>query len=174
MARASKKDVGRVVKGRVCAYSNRKGYGFIYTEDGKDLFLSSYALGKSEKKVVVGTIIECTVAQYNNKIIAKDVRILEKYKDDIQYIDMPNGDKLSIKKIHKFGKSNAFERVLETGVTRELLEEYGYITTDLDYIFIDTANKIYTFFGKESPIKADGNMNLEEYYNYLCNTLIRL
>ena len=40
------KNNDQFVFGRVAEYSKKRGYGHIYTEDRKEVFLSSYALGK--------------------------------------------------------------------------------------------------------------------------------
>jgi hypothetical protein len=150
------------------------GYGYVLTEDNTDLFISSYSLGKLEKKIVVGSVIECTVAQYNNKIIATDIDVLEKYKDKISNIKLPDGKELPIRAIRKFGKNNAFKKVNENGITKEQLEEHGYTIQDLDYVFIDTAKRSYMFFNNDCPIKGDGHTDIENYNTYLNETLLKL
>ena len=52
------KNNGSITYGRVLNYDHMCGYGFIRTEEGADLFLSSYNLTKKQsRQIVVGALV---------------------------------------------------------------------------------------------------------------------
>lgn len=174
MSKISEAEIGKKMRGRVRSYSNQDGYGFIFTEDGKDLFVSSHALGKKEKKVSVGTVLEFTIGKYKDKIVATEIEVINKFKDGITKISLPDGTELPIKAIHKFGRSNAFKTISQRGFTEKDLKDHGYTVKDLDYVFVETPRTTYMFFGNTSPIKANGKTDIKEFYKYLRTALIEL
>lgn len=174
MARTQKEDIGKVMLGRIRAYSTQQGYGYILTEEGNDLFVSSRALGKTEKKIAVGSIVKFKVGEYNGKPVATEIEVLKKYKNDVSMLDLPDGVRVAIKSIIKFGKTNAFSVVKKNGITEEDLKEHGYSIKDLDYIYIETGKHSYSIFDTKSPVKGDGRTNIKEFYKNLKNDLLKL
>ena len=68
---------GQTMYGRIKEYSHSRGYGFIFTEEGKDIFVSSYELGKLEDKISVGTTVKFTPKQWKERYVASDITIVE-------------------------------------------------------------------------------------------------
>jgi CspA family cold shock protein len=53
-----------MAKGTVKWFSNQKGYGFITTEDGKDIFVHHTAIqGEGYKTLQQGQVVECDIIQ---------------------------------------------------------------------------------------------------------------
>lgn len=165
--RTSCKDVGKSMYGRILSYDRTKGYGFIRTEDGSDLFVSSYGFGKNERKAVIGAYVKFTVAEKNGKAVAEGVSIVQKFKDGISRIGLPNEMFMPIKNIIKFGRSNGLEEIEKIGVTAADLKEHGYEVKDLDYVYIETPAGPYNFYREGGPVRGDGQVNVESFFSSL-------
>ena len=94
---------GNLSYGRVVTYNKAKGFGFIRTEDGPDLFLSSHYLSRrDEKHVTVGALVSYIVDEYKGRYVASHVTILEEFPCG-KTIALPNGKLLQIKNIKTVG-----------------------------------------------------------------------
>jgi cold shock CspA family protein len=171
--------IGQTMQGKIISYDQTRGYGFIVTETGDEIMLSSWQLDKKvEKKLVLGSLIKFEVGIYNNRTVATNIELIEKYPNDVMKIDLPNQDYwLYIKTIHKFGRGNALNKInsnlgKDKRVTEDDMHEHGYSIRDLDYVFIETSTKTYLLFGETSPVKGDGKTDIEKYYKYLSETIL--
>src|SRR5699024_10057436 len=107
MTRFSLKDYevnkGQRLYGRISAYDRMKGYGYIFAENGKEIFVSSYAfLGRTEEKMMVGTLLRFTPEKYQEKICARDIEILDQHPHGMNF-RLPNGRETQSKRIQTFG-----------------------------------------------------------------------
>lgn len=94
---------GKLSYGRVVTYNKAKGFGFIRTEDGPDLFVSSHQISRrDEKHMTVGALISYIVTEYNGRYVASHVTILEEFPCG-KTIPLPNGKLLQIKNIKTVG-----------------------------------------------------------------------
>lgn len=166
--------LGKRLVGRVVMYSNQNGFGYIRTEKDGDIFLSSYALGKQEDRVRVGSKIEFTVSKSGNRLTASDVILVEQYKDKVDKITLPNGKSLLIKHIVSFGKDNGIHELNSKGITKEQLIEHGYSKKDFNYIFIQTKHDNFRFFENGAPVVCDGQTDLQEFYTYLLERFVNI
>ena len=83
--------------GRILTYDHERGYGFIRTENGSDLFLSSYDLMDNEEKhIVIGALVAYRPGIYRARYVARDVMVLERYPSGKQ-IMLPDGTALWLK-----------------------------------------------------------------------------
>lgn len=170
--KVSIEDIGKQMEGRVCDYSKKKGYGFIYTEDKKTIFVSSFALGRIENQIVIGMSLRFTVGEYKNKPIATDIEVIEKYKDNEKFFSLPDGNKIPIRNLRRVGKDNDYEILKNKGYSKEELKSHGYKVKDLNCVYIDTNEYHYKFYGESSPIEGDGKINLKDYVSYMEDTLL--
>lgn len=146
--RVSKSQLGNVLVGRVFSFERVRGYGFIRTPDGEDIILSSYRLSKREwDNLCVGDYVRFTVGMYEDKVVAIDVSITKKMPRVLS-IEMPNGRKLEVRHITKFG-------------------------VDSNQLYIRTSKGTYSFVQTGSCAPFDGAVNIEEYRNYLVELLVR-
>lgn len=94
---------GKLSYGRIVTYNKAKGFGFIRTEDGPDLFVSSHYLSnRDEKHMTVGALISYIVTEYNGRYVASHITILEEFPCG-KTIALPNGKLLQIKNIKTVG-----------------------------------------------------------------------
>ncbi len=166
---------GRTMYGRIRDYSYAKGYGFIYTETGKDLFVSSYDLEKIEKKLVVGTTLKFIPAFRKDRYIAADITIVA--NDTIkEIIYLPNDNILPIKDLQKFDYLSGKSFLRTVNISEQELEHHGYDIKSLDYIYFRTKyDSEYHILQEGSPIKGDGHVpNLRAFYNELCDRFYRV
>lgn len=181
--RYSKKDYeenqGRTVYGRVLKYSYKDGYGFIYTENKKDIMFSSYEITKrDERKVCLGSLVRFIPKIYNNKVVAGSLEFINFYPDGIYFI-LPNGERKLSKQIMEFGviKGNETAQKLRKSnilVTDEILRENGMELDDLTYLYIVTTVGEYRFFDNSSRLHGDGNICIEKYREYLWKTFLEV
>lgn len=89
---------GEYIYGRIRMYDPGKGYGFIYTEDGKDIFISSYSFKNTDERfAILGTALKFKIEQRNSRYCAYDVKIINPTPEN-QSILLPNGEKLLTQK----------------------------------------------------------------------------
>ena len=108
---------GAVMYGRVRQYANKDGYGFIHTEDKKDIFVSSYVLGKKEDKFRVGALVSFIPVMYEGKVVADEIKILEVFPSG-DVLQLPNGKYLPVKRVTKYGYVGG-KQVLEKKTNRK-------------------------------------------------------
>ena len=166
--RVSKSKVGETMVGRVLSFDTVKGYGFIRTSTGEDIFLSSYEISKREwKNLCVGDYVEFTVGLHErgriNSVAAKSVTITKKMPKKLA-ISLPNQEELMIRHIRQFAKGS----LIEDGYA-EIYPDYP--TRGFDYAFIKTPKRTFTFNHSESPVIVDGVTDVDEFYGSLVDLL---
>lgn len=162
------KYTGQTMYGRIKEYSHSRGYGFIFTEEGKDLFVSSYELGKLEDKISVGTTVRFTPKQWKERYVASDITIVENVGYN-EVIKCPNGIKIKPRNLEKIGYIPGGFSIKKMDITAEELLQHGYSLKDLDYVFFRTQKGLeYRFFREGSPVKGDGSIpDLKAFYREL-------
>ena len=66
------------MKGRVKKFNNEKGYGFIKTEDGKDLFFHYSELQMQGFKTInAGQIVEFEIIETEKGLRAVNIKVIE-------------------------------------------------------------------------------------------------
>ncbi|MCU1573243.1 MAG: cold-shock protein [Micrococcaceae bacterium] len=78
--------------GKVKWYDNDKGFGFLTTDDGKEVFLHANALPEGTGEVKVGTRMEFGVADGRKGAQAMAARILDKAPSVVKAKRMPAQD----------------------------------------------------------------------------------
>ena len=153
--------------GRVRAYSTKEGYGFIRGDDSKDIFLSSYELGKLEKKVFLGSILKYKKTLYNGeRVVATDIELIEPLPEGDIFL-LPDGTELDLRTIIKYGRVSGRVLAEKLDISEEELEAHGYVMKDLAYVFVQTNLKEWCFFNNNAPIVADGQCDIVEYLRTL-------
>ena len=100
------KNNGSVTYGRVLNFDHMRGYGFIRTEEGSDIFLSSYNLSKKESQdIVIGTLVSFVPELYNGGYSATKIKILDYYPSGKE-LTLPTGETIRIKNLKKIGVAN--------------------------------------------------------------------
>lgn len=157
---------GQYLYGRIKEYIHNRGYGYVYTDMGKEVFLSSYDLGKKiESDICVGTTIKFNVEPYENKYVARNIEIVDNSLAK-ESIILPNGERLPIRRIAKFGYVSGKTNLENTNISEEDLISHGYTVDMLESLFVLTSyGEEFNFFSEESPIKGDGQVkNIKELY----------
>lgn len=162
----------RRICGRIIDYNHAKGYGFIKTEDGKDIFISSYNLIRknSEKKIFFGTKVEFNLGIFRNKIIATDIKIIETERKEFKFTDeFP----ICSKDILKAGFSNSYNEIITNAKRNknfEFIEELknNYKKDEFSYIYVvDKKNNEYRFYSKDSSVPNVRKTDLKELQRIL-------
>lgn len=153
---------GAFMYGRVRQYANRDGYGFIHTENKKDIFVSSYTLGKKEKHFRVGALVKFIPIIREGKIIADEIIILEKFPSG-EVLQLPNGKTISVGRICKFGYVGWKQVLANINQTEEQMIEAGYTYKDLEYIFIRTFSGELRFYNTGAKQKGYGQTDLSKF-----------
>lgn len=157
--------------GRILSYRPANGYGYIRAENGKDIFLSSYVLGrkKMEKWLRTGAVVTFCPEITERGIQAKNITIIDPHP--VASLMLPNGltvDPWHIDKIINVSGISAVNYQLRRGASYR--EIYGTIREDNDlaHIFVEMRRgKEYRFYGLESCIVGDGQTDLKKYYDYI-------
>lgn len=100
------KNNGSITYGRVLNYDHMCGYGFIRTEEGADLFLSSYNLTKKQsRQIVVGALVSFIPELYGEGYTATHVEVLDSYPAGKALL-LPTGETVRTKNLKKMGIAN--------------------------------------------------------------------
>lgn len=178
MTRFSLKDYevnkGQRLYGRISAYDRMKGYGYIFAENGKEIFVSSYAFpGKTEDKIMVGTLLRFTPELYQEKICARDIEILDQHPHGMNF-RLPNGREIQSKRIQKFGLVTAQWLIENEPLAAEAYRN-GVDISKYEHVYIKTSDGLYRVFGTDSQVDADGTVeDLRQYMEYLRKTFLFL
>ena len=159
--------------GRICDYSMSRGYGFIFAENGKELFFSSYNVLSKEKHLFFGSTVRFTVAKRENYYEAKDVEIIDNSQKQDIFLT-PKGETIKVKKIRKIGLISGYTCLKKLNLTLEEIEKKGYQISDFEYLFIETHKGNYRFFNEGSPATGDGQMDVKKTYQELREKYILL
>ena len=171
---------GQRIRGRVAEYNKKSGYGHVYAENRKDVFLSSYALNDLEKVIAIGTIISFIPEKFEDKICATDVQIESVFPSG-RTVRLPNDENIFIKYIQKFGIVSGDNAVKELGDKIVLdenhkVEDYSYLYFLVKQKTEDGGFKIkeYRFYNKNVDIEGDGKVDVEKTFSYLCKRFLYL
>lgn len=159
------------VYGRIIFYSPKLGYGFIYTEDNKEVFLSSIEVHSSKRETCLrtGGIVTFVPAFYKDRVCATNVRIVDAHPVDS--LTLPNGliiDPWDIEKLGKFRED------------RDEIAETDGISANKDNdtphgVYINLRKKQrYEFHDHSSTKEGDGKIDTKEFYDYIRRTLFYL
>ena len=157
---------GAVMYGRVRQYANKDGYGFIHTEDKKDIFVSSYVLGKKEDKFRVGALVSFIPVMYEGKVVADEIKILEVFPSG-DVLQLPNGKYLPVKRVTKYGYVGGKQVLEKIKQPESQMLEAGYTYDDLAYIFIRTSRGEFRFYNDGAKQRGDGQTDLKKFEKYL-------
>lgn len=169
------RSAGKEIFGRIKEYSRKKGYGYIFTEDGKDIFLSSYDLGDLEYKVAFGTTLKFIPELWNDKYKATKITVVSNESFN-EVIECPNDICFKPKNLEKFDYISGRRLLKEKVILENKLIEHGYYAKDLDCVFFRT-NKgdEYRFFQQGAPIQGDGQLpDLKKFYKNLVDRFYKL
>lgn len=170
------KDVEKYKDRRICGkiidYNHVKGYGFIKTEDGKDIFISSYNLIRknSEKKIFFGTKVDFNLDMYGKKVIATNIKILE--SENIEY-KITEDLAFHSKDILKAGFSNSYKEIIANAKKNndfKFIEELTNNFNEKEFLYIyivDKKNKEYRFYNKDSSVPNVIKTDLNELQKLL-------
>lgn len=163
--RVSKFQKGDRMVGRILSFNRAKGFGFIRTADGRDIFLSSYDVPNSVwKKISIGDYMEFVVGGVDpNSVTATNAVVTKKMPRHLS-IELPNNEKLEVRHIWKFGKG--------TLAMAEYKRIYPECTKNLEYVFIKTARETFIFNQYDSPVVMDGKTDVDAFYEHLLDLLI--
>ena len=166
--RVSWSEVGNTLVGRILSFERVRGYGFIRTQSGEDIFLSSYDVPNCVwKRISVGDYVEFTVGKnekLGSPIIATSTTIIKKMPRDLA-IKLPNGEELKIRYICQYGKKS----LIKDGF-KDLYPDYA--DDSFDYVCIKTSRESFMFNRYGSPIVVDGETDVDEFYRSLTNLLL--
>ena len=167
--RVTKSQLGNVMVGRILSFDRLRGYGFIRTSTGEDILLSSYDVSKRVwNKICIGDYARFVVGEKegkHNSIVAINTTIIKKMPSHLT-ITLPNYEELGIRYIYQYGKHSLVREGYKE-LYPECPNEY------FDYVFIKTPRKTYTFNRYGSPVVVDGETDVDEFYRYLSNLLIK-
>lgn len=159
-------NAGRYMYGRVKEYSHHKGYGWILTENRKELFVSSYDLGKKlENKIGIGVLLKFVPEKVDNKYKASNIEIIDNsFAND--RIKLPNGVNLKVKGITQFAYVSGNSTIRVKNISPEEVAEKGYTADDLAHMYFKTVlGDEFVVSEMGSPINIDGQVNnLKDFY----------
>ena len=160
---------GNTLTGRILSFDRLRGYGFIRTSTSEDILFSSYDVPSCVwKRISVGDYVEFVVGkneETHNLVVATNTTIIKKMPRDLT-ITMPNHEELEVRHIYQYGKNS---------LAKEGYKELYPDTPDksFDYVFIKTARSVYTFNRYGSPVVVDGETDVDEFYAYLTDLLMK-
>lgn len=166
---------GKEAVARIMTYNLKKGYGFARTEDGREIFISSYQVlnRKEEKKLFFGTKISFKYGLYKDKLCATEVQVVERFPsgNELNIVAVEDSWAFDIESILKVGKSQLLknpsflEEVLaEEGIPADY-EAEGYDERDFLCLFVETkSGEVYRFFDMPSKLFGHGHLKVAEVY----------
>lgn len=145
--------------GKIRTYFYDKGYGYIRTETGSDIFVSSWNFeGKSEKKLYLFSTVRFTPARKKDgRYYAANVELLERYPEG-RLLTLPGGKEVPVKWLldinyREGDKNDPYHEELGVYDAIILVDKFG-----MDYIVT----------GKDCPYQLDGKVDdLPAYYKQL-------
>ncbi len=155
--------------GRVVDNIHMRGYGFIISPEGEELFFSSYEINGQPRRhspFRVGSIVTYIPTLHDGKKVATNVKLVERYPEGKDLL-LPNGEILRLKRLRKFGISYGKHNIETLNLSEDELKEHGYSLRDLDYLYFNTSQGEYRFFNQDSKLVGDGNYDIYTIYNNL-------
>ena len=99
------KNNGKISYGRILNFDHMRGYGFIRTEEGADIFLSSYNLNKNlERHMTIGALVSFIPELYGDAYSAANIKLIEEFPAGKE-LEVPNGEMFRLKNIKSIGYS---------------------------------------------------------------------
>ena len=164
----------QILYGRICRYNPKEGYGFIKTEIGPDIFVSSYNVEK-EKKLFYGCVVTFKVTRTkDNKVTATEVEINE-HQEFFKDIEIGNY-KINTKDVETMIYLPGRENIKDHKADYNAIINNGYGESKFDtiIIFLKDGDRVY-LYDSESPIKGDGQIdNLRKAYQDTMNKYISM
>lgn len=160
------KYLGQRLQGRVGSYSIKEGYGFLHTEIGKDILLSSYELKNLENKIALGTVLSFGISISRDRVMASNV-LIEDNSHFNDVIIMENGVSFKLKKLETIDLRPG-ERILQIIGDKEkehILSHHD--VSILNHIYIRENNgKEHRYFGKGCPYSKRSGIisDIEGFY----------
>lgn len=167
---------GETMYGRVRCYSMKRGYGFITTEVGTDIYLSSYDLqGNMKRKINIGTTLRFIPIVRNGRYVASNVEIIDN-SVAAENVYLPNGEQIPVKIIEKITFSTGANTLKIKGVSEVASQEHGLNPDDFDATCIQVKGGTeYFVFSKACPLNAENKAeDAKKYYAKLCDRFFRL
>lgn len=150
--------------GRIKNYSRVDGFGFIYDEEGNDVFISSYQLGRRDHKVHIGTLVKFQKIKKDGRIVADNVEVEDRFPNGNTF-KLPDGNEIGLRHIFKYGLVTGEKAMKRLGISKSELALNSISMNDLDYLYISTSRYEYKFFKLNSPYNGgDGKCDIENYY----------
>ncbi len=161
--------------GRIVDNNHMKGFGFLVSDDGEELFFSSYSenVRYRHSPFRVGSIVSFEIGSHNGRRVAVNVKLIERYPEGKEIL-LPNGESVRLKRLRKFGISYGKHNMDSLGLSEDELREHGYSLKDLDYLYFNTTQGEYRFFNKDSKLVGDGNYDIYTIYNDLKDKYYKL
>ena len=152
---------GKTIYGKVSTYYNEKGYGYIRTEDMKEVFFSSFEVKtkKEQKLIFFGSTVKFKLGYYNGRICAVDIELVRSSKKDI-LIFSEDSQTIIARHVKKYGCDNFYEELLNKFSADEIAQ-HGYFPEDFDYIYFKTYTDEIRFYSIGCPIQGQGHVNLD-------------
>ena len=165
---------GQIMLGRVADYDFMRGYGFILTECGHDIFVSTYDLGKLQYSLKLGVTVRFIPVERDGKYYATNVSVVKGMGRGVYQVT----DNVAIpyKQINDFYIVPGRAAILKMDISEKELAEHGYSSKDLRHLVIKTVSgEVYLFTEKGSPVKADGQVeSITKMYQDLEELFLRL
>ncbi len=160
--------------GRVSEYSRARGYGYIYTESGKQIFLSSYNINtRLEKKLRLGTTVKLIPEEREGRFVATQISIIDQMPEG--FIKLTDQVSIPYKDIKRFYMVKGTTCLKELGCSEQELIEHGYTLDDIAYLGVKTTDGEYKFTRTGSRIKANGQLDsIVGTYVQLKNLFLKL
>lgn len=161
---------GEHVYGRVRKYDPGKGYGFIFSEYGKDIFFSSYALSgkKNESHIFLGTVVKFIIRECEQGFCAENIEIID-YADKNDNLMLPNGETVPVRRISSYGIVSGSKACEISSIEQNDIAAHDIAMWELGYVFILLrGGGQYHIHQSGSHIKGDGQVDdLREYVKQL-------
>lgn len=150
---------GKTIYGKVSNYTNQKGYGYIRTEDNKEIFFNSFEFlkRKEQKNLYFGSTVRFKLGFFNNRVCATEIELIQSSMNDI--ILFSEDISIRAKHIIKFGLGN-FYNSLTQEFEEDDIRKHGYNLNDFDYIYFRTHRDERRFYQIGSPIQGDGQLDI--------------
>lgn len=158
------------VYGRVRKYDPEKGYGFIFSEYGKDIFFSSFALSsrKDEKHIFLGTVVKFIIRERERGFCAENIEVID-YADKKDNLVLPNGEAVPVRRIASYGIISGSKACEISNIEQNDIAAHNIAMWELGYVFILLrGGGQYHIHQSGSRIKGDGQVDdLRKYVKQL-------
>lgn len=167
---------GQRLLGRVGAYFIKEGYGFLHTELGKDIFLSSYALNDLERKIALGTVLSFKISILKDKVMASDILI----EDNSHFNDtvfITNEVSFKLKKLEIIDLRPGERILCQVGEREKQHILSHHDVSVLNHIYLkERYGREHMYFSRGCPYsRASGYIdNLDDFYKDIENRYFKI